>query len=357
MLFADKIQFRNCQPFRETPVKALVCEAPHVLALHDRPEPTRPHGWAIVAPSFVGVCGTDFHIYEGLHPFLQYPRVIGHEIAGTILECSPEGRFRAGERVVVNPYISCGDCRACNAGKPNCCVRIRVLGVHTDGAMTQAFAIPEINLYPAGDLSPRDASMVEFLAIGAHAVRRGAVGGGMKVAVVGAGPIGLGVGIFARLAGADVTFADMNTVRLSFARDRLGFSRSLEAGASLLERAEADTQGLLYDVVFDATGKAVSMERGFDLVGAGGSYVFVSIVKDRISFADPLFHAREMTLLASRNATARDFEQVMAAMGAGHVPTDALNTHTAGLETAAEAIPLWLQTPDQVIKAMIKVGA
>ena len=320
-----------------------------------RPDPVCEPGWAVVRPAFIGVCGTDFHIYKGLHPFLAYPRIIGHELSGTVVETRGD-RLKAGDRVVVNPYISCGACRACKGGNRNCCVAISVLGVHADGGMAEAFAVPEGNLHRAGDLSPRDAAMVEFLAIGAHAVRRGGVAPGERVAVAGAGPIGLGVGLFARIAGADVTFLDINPARLAFAAGKLGFDQGIpvEAGGAVAQAMER-TGGELFDAVFDATGKAVSMEGGFELTGAAGRYVLVSVVKDRISFADPLFHAREMTLLGSRNATDADFAHVMASMAGGRIPTGLLHTHTATLDDAATAIPAWLEQPGSVVKAMIAV--
>ena len=336
-------------------MKALVCETPGRLLLGNRKYPVCEPGWAIVRPAFVGICGTDFHIFKGQHPFLEYPRIIGHELSGTIVE-TRGSRHKIGDRVVVNPYISCGECRPCIGGNRNCCIKIRVLGVHTDGGIADAFAVPEQNLYPVGGLSLRDAAMVEFLAIGAHAVRRGNVTAGQHVAVVGAGPIGLGTGLFARIAGAHVTFLDINKPRLAFATDKLKFSPGIRVAAeTLVAEAETRTNGALFDVVFDATGNAASMESGFQIVGASGRYVLVSVVKDRISFADPLFHAREMTLLASRNANEVDFVHVMASMQAGHIPTHLLHTHTAGLEEAATAIPSWLNQPDNVVKAMIEM--
>src|SRR5439155_21235264 len=119
-------------------MKAVVCRSPGDLVLEDRPEPGAPApGWARVAVSHVGICGTDYHIFEGRHPFLAYPRVIGHELAARVVE-PPEGsRFARGQLVVVNPYIACGQCHACRIGLPNACMRIGVLGVHRDGGMCE----------------------------------------------------------------------------------------------------------------------------------------------------------------------------------------------------------------------------
>jgi threonine dehydrogenase-like Zn-dependent dehydrogenase len=147
----------------------------------------------LVRPRRVGVCGTDYHIFEGKHPFLQYPRAMGHELAVEVLQAPAQARFAPGEICVVNPYFSCGQCVACLAGKPNCCVDLSVLGVHEDGGMAGLLCVPAANLIPAQGLMVDECAAVEFLAIGAHAVRRAGVTSRDKVLVVGAGPIGLGV--------------------------------------------------------------------------------------------------------------------------------------------------------------------
>ena len=342
-------------------MKSLVCVEPGVLALERRPRPTAPApGFATVAVRHVGICGTDYHIFEGKHPFLAYPRVIGHEISGLVTAVGDGVALRPGTPVVVNPYLSCGRCKACRNGKPNCCAAIEVLGVHTDGAMCEEIVVPAGNLYPAGDLSLRDAAMVEFLAIGAHAVRRavgrGEVQLGAAALVVGAGPIGLGTALFARIAGFDVTLADMSRDRLDAARDRLGFDRGLVAGPDLAAEVDRLTAGEGFDVVFDATGNVAAMEAGLAWVANGGTYVLVSVVRDRIGFADPEFHKRETTLLGSRNATREDFEHVMRSIAAGRVPLDALATHATTLDRVVDDLPVWAKTKSGLIKAIVDIG-
>ena len=199
-------------------MRAVVCRSPGELALEERPEARRADGEALIAVRRIGICGTDYHIYEGSHPYLQYPRVIGHELSGEVLEAPPRSAFRPGQRVVVNPYLSCGACVACRKGKPNCCVRIAVLGVHSDGGMCERIAVPERNLYPAGNLTFDEAASVEFLSIGAHAAVRSGVKPGDRLLVIGAGPIGLGVALFAGLAGGDAAvMMDLDVGRLDFA--------------------------------------------------------------------------------------------------------------------------------------------
>jgi 2-desacetyl-2-hydroxyethyl bacteriochlorophyllide A dehydrogenase len=337
-------------------MKAIVCNAPGHLDFVDRPDPGPvPSGHAAIDIRHIGICGTDYHIFEGKHPFLEYPRVMGHELSGVVAEVGAGSSLKAGTPVIVNPYIACGTCVACRKGKMNCCTKIRVLGVHTDGGMCERIVVPEDNLYPAEGLSLRDAAMVEFLAIGAHAVRRSLATQGARALVVGIGPIGLGVAIFARIAGLDVTLLDSSRERLSFAAERLGFASGVVAGGT----ANADlielTSGDGFDVVFDATGNAASIQNGFTLVAHGGAYVLVSVVKDDITFSDPEFHKREMMLIGSRNAQKADFEHVVASIRAGKVPLDQLASHSTNLEQAPVAIPQWAHDKSGLIKAIINV--
>lgn len=339
-------------------MKAVVCSEPGHLEITDRPRPAAPpEGWARLAVSRVGICGTDYHIFEGKHPFLEYPRVMGHEVSARVIEAGPGSNLAPGTLVVVNPYIACGHCIACRRGKPNCCTAIRVLGVHTDGAFCEEILMPVENLYPANGLSPEAAATVEFLAIGAHAVRRAAAAPGARSLVIGAGPIGLGTAIFSRIAEHDVTLLDTSAERLAFATHELGFSAGLLADEGLQEAVARATGGDGFDVVFDATGNAASMERSFAHVAHGGTLVFVSVVKNDIRFSDPEFHKREMTLVASRNATREDFDHVIASIRKGLVPVDKLVTHRTTLDQAVHDLPRWAHDKAGLVKAVLTVGA
>lgn len=338
-------------------MKAALCVEPGRLEIVDREPAQRPKaGEARIAISHVGICGTDYHIFEGKHPFLEYPRVMGHEISASVVEAGEGVDLTPGTRVIVNPYIACGTCIACRKEKPNCCTAIRVLGVHTDGAMCEEITVPADNLYPADDLSPEAAATVEFLAIGAHAVRRSLSPAGSRALVIGAGPIGLGTAIFARIAGHEVTLLDTSRERLSMAADRLGFTSGLMADDGLEAAAVAITGGDGFDVVYDATGYRPSMERAFRLVAHGGTLVLVSVVKEDITFSDPEFHKREMMLIGSRNATRIDFDHVRRSIADGLVPIDQLVTHRTTLAEVSRDLPRWASEKSGLIKALIKIG-
>jgi 2-desacetyl-2-hydroxyethyl bacteriochlorophyllide A dehydrogenase len=331
-------------------MRAGVIVAPGHFAVEDRPVIREvPEGWVLIDIWAVGLCGTDYHILEGKHPFLEYPRVIGHELGGRVVH---DGNgWSAGDLVVINPYLSCGTCRACKRDKPNCCYKIEVLGVHRDGGLVPQLAVPSQNLYPAEGLSPLQAAMVEFLAIGAHAVRRSEVTKGDRVLVTGVGPIGIGAALFARLMGAEVTLLDLSPERLAMAAKKFGF----ESGYSNITDAITATDGEGYDALFDATGHGGAIEAGFPAVAHGGTYVLVSVVKDNITFSDPEFHKREMRLVGSRNALKDDFDWVIGALRDGSIDADALCSSVLSLEELPDRFGALAADRADLIKVIVKL--
>ncbi|MFB0872174.1 MULTISPECIES: zinc-binding alcohol dehydrogenase family protein [unclassified Sphingobium] len=335
-------------------MKAIICREPYSIAMEERPEPTAQIGQVLVRIRRVGLCGTDYHIFAGRHPFLTYPRVMGHELGGEVVEAGPDSAFRPGQTVAINPYLACDHCIACRRGKPNACMNISVLGVHVDGGMTELIAMPERAVIDATGLSIDQAAMLEFLAIGAHAVARSRVGADDRALVVGAGPIGIAAGLFARLNGASVILADTRASRLAYARDRLDFSDIVAAGPGLADDLAARTDGEMFDMVFDATGSLEAMAQSLNYVAHGGALVLVGVAPGDLVFPDPEFHKRETTLIASRNALSADFGRVKQAMLDGSIPTDALHTHSLSAEEMPMRIPELIAEADHVLKAIAR---
>lgn len=333
----------------------IICDAPGKLSAIEREKPVRGEGEVLLRLRRIGICGTDLHIFAGKQPYLSYPRVMGHELAATVEEAPTGSRLAPGDVVSVIPYISCGQCSACRQGKTNCCRNLGVLGVHRDGGMAEFICLPEQFVLKAEGLSLDQAAMVEFLAIGAHAVARAGTGPGDSVLVAGAGPIGAAVALFARSAGAKVTLIDGREDRLDFARRHLGVAATVLLGPGDADELARLTGGDFFDGVFDATGNPKAIERGFGFVSHGGTYVLVSIVASDITFSDPEFHKRETSLLGSRNATVADFERVMAAIRAGEVP-DALITHRLQLSEVPEKFAALAEPSAGVVKALIEVA-
>lgn len=333
---------------------AVVCSSPGRLELVRKPVPVRGAEEVLIRVRRVGICGTDMHIYRGTQPYLTYPRVMGHEIAGEVAEAPAGSHFKPGDPVYVMPYLSCGKCSACRKSRPNCCRQIAVLGVHRDGGLAEYLSIPEAFVCSADGVTLDQAAMIEFLAIGAHAVERVEIQRSSRVLVMGAGPIGIAAALFAMNRGGIVTALDSREDRLAVCRDVLKIDSVVTADKHAPERLQELSQGDMFDVVFDATGNREAMEAGFSYVAHAGSYVLLSIVNGNIAFSDPDFHRREMTLLGSRNATLSDFSRVIQAMRDGSVPTQALNTHRVKLGQLADVLPTWMNSATGVIKGIVE---
>ncbi len=339
-------------------MKALILEEPGRLQLGERPEAQSPQrGEALVRVHRVGVCGTDIHAYGGKQPFFAYPRLIGHELGVEVLEIG-EGALnvKVGDRCAVEPYLNCGQCIACRRGKGNCCAQMQVLGVHVDGGLRERFVLPAHKLHPSTTLSFDQLALVETLAIGAHAVARSQIERGEWALVVGAGPIGLGAMQFAKQGGARVIALDVNESRLQFCRDVWGIEHTIVASEATLEELQALTDGDLPTAVFDATGHPASMKGAFEFVAPGGRLVFIGLFQGDVSFFDPDFHRKEMTLLATRNALPQDFKNILGWIENGEIDTSPWITHRAPLDEVLATFESWTKPQSGVLKALIELS-
>lgn len=321
--------------------------------------PTPSSGEALVRVRRIGVCGTDLHAFAGRQPFFNYPRILGHELAVEVLEVNdgPLSRIHAGDRCAVEPYLACNQCGACRRGKTQCCENLRVMGVHVDGGMREMIVVPTSHLHPNANLSLDQLALMETLCIGAHAVERAQTLPDETCLVLGTGPIGLSVIQCLQAAGARVIAADINDARLTFTRDTIGVEHTLNPQHGEMEpRLRALCEGDLPTAVFDATGHPASMMGTFDQVAFGGRIVFVGLFMGDVTFRDPNFHRREITLLATRNATAATFTQVMAWVESGQLRTDPWITHRMKLTDVPTKFAT-IATQPGLIKAMIESDA
>ena len=336
-------------------MKTITLEEPGRLRLGETRPPTQPgKGEALVQVQRIGVCGTDLHAFRGRQPFFSYPRVLGHELGVEVVAVG-DGmtNVQVGDRCAVEPYLNCGRCSACRRGKTNCCEKLEVLGVHVDGGMREQIVVPARKLHKSGALPLEALALVEMLAIGAHAVRRADVQKGETVLVIGAGPIGLSAAAFAKAAGARVAVMEMRADRLAFCRDHLGTAWEIEAKGATPDVLREKLGGDLPTVVFDATGNTHSMHGAFDFVGPGGKLVFVGLFQGDVTFHDPDFHRRELTVMSSRNATGEDFAYVIHALETGALDLEPWITHRASFEQTPETFPEWLDPERGVVKAMV----
>jgi 2-desacetyl-2-hydroxyethyl bacteriochlorophyllide A dehydrogenase len=338
-------------------MNTLVCIEPGRLAYTTGVKPALTKGHAIIKIKRIGICGTDLHAYTGTQPFFEYPRILGHEVAGELVEVDDAPGFEIGEAVTFIPYFNCRTCIACRAGKPNCCSKILVSGVHCDGGMVEYLSVPSYSLVHGQGLSFEELALVEPLAIGAHGVRRASIHRGEYVLVIGAGPIGLGTMEFARIAGGKVIALDTNDHRLGFCKNKLKVAHIINASAShVTEQLMEITKGDMPTVVIDATGNQQAINKGFQYMAHGGRYILIGLQKGEVSFSHPEFHKREATLMSSRNATREDFESVIAAMEKKYVNPTTYITNTVRFEQVKDHFEQWLDPANGVIKAMVTLG-
>jgi 2-desacetyl-2-hydroxyethyl bacteriochlorophyllide A dehydrogenase len=338
-------------------MKTILLEQPEQLRLLDTkpPEELGP-GEALVRVGHVGVCGTDLHAFKGKQPFFDYPRILGHELGVEVVALGPIEEnlgLSVGYRCAVEPYLECGRCSACRRGRANCCEKLKVLGVHTDGGMQELFVVPARKLHRSDSIPLDHLALVETLCIGAHAVERARLAKDETVLVIGAGPIGLSVIEFARSAGAKVLVMEISENRLAFCRERLGIDLAIDGKSDPVSQPRDLLSGDLPTAVFDATGNGASMQRAFDYVAHGGRLVFVGLFQGDVTFHDPDFHRREMTLLSSRNATREDFIQVIKTLEAGKIDLAPWITNRARPEEIVEEFPRWFEPESNVVKALL----
>lgn len=326
------------------------------IRIEDVPWPATPHdGQVLVRSRLVGICGSDLHACAGHHPFIDLPYRPGHEVVGVVDTVGPgvDG-FTEGDRVVLEPNVVCGMCRRCLEGRYNICRELTVIGCQTPGGMADAFLVAADRLHRLPDeVDDNLASLVEPLATPVHAVRRAGVGPGSRVAVLGAGPIGLLVLVAARAAGAaEIVVTDVLPGKLDRAR-RLGASVALDATApDLLDTARASL-GDGADVVFDCVANQASMAQAAELVDKGGVIVVVGVASGPTMVPLHLVQDRELSVLGSLMYVRDDMSHAIDLLASGAVDAADLVTATFPLDRAAEAFAA-SRDPHQV-KVLIRV--
>ncbi len=310
---------------------------------------------ALVKIHKIGICGTDYHAFQGKQPFFSYPRILGHELGVEVVEIGSEvDNIKVGDKCAVEPYLNCGKCWACQRDLTNCCENIQVLGVHTNGGMTEYIKIPAHKLHVSAILNYEELALVETLGIGAHAVERASVTDKDTVLVIGAGPIGLSVMEFAKLKKAKVAVLDINTHRLDFCIQHQKADFAILANEQAEENIKAAFGGNLPTVVLDATGNKQSMHNAFNYPAAGGRLVFVGLYQGDFTFFDPNFHKRELSIFASRNSKASDFTYIIKALENKQIDVNTWITHHVAFDEVA-AVFTNLLTDTTLVKAVISL--
>lgn len=299
-------------------MRAAIIEGAYMMRVGEIKSPLPQPGEVLVAVAAAGICAGDLHIYHGRNPYATFPQICGHEVAGVIAESRVPG-FEPGTQVVVEPFLGCGTCYPCRIGKPNCCVRLTILGVNRAGGYAEFVTAPASHLHqvPPG-LTHTIASFTEPVAIAVQSCRRGQVTAGETVLVLGCGPIGLALIEVARQRGATVLATDIVIERMEVAA-RLGaevFLADDKLKQAILDR----TNGEGAPVVIEATGNVVALEQSVELVAAGGRIVVVGLMKAGVDAKFPAldFTRKEMTVVGSR-ASVNCFPESLELLASGAI--------------------------------------
>ena len=335
-------------------MKQIVFEAPHRIAVQDMKPPKRGKGEALVRIDYVGICGSDLHTYRGKNPYVEMPRVPGHELCGEIAEIEKNDRhLGVGDTVVVEPLIRCGTCYPCSLGRYNCCENLKVVGVHVDGGMAGMIALPVELLHKLPpNVDPSLGPLVETLSIGHQACNRGRVDAGDRVAVIGAGPIGLCAAMVSKDRTAEVAVVDMVESRLALAQD-LGIDHQINAG-------EEDVPGRITDafggkpptVVIEAVGRSVTLEMSVDLVSPAGRVVVVGLTAEPSRIRADVLIKKELDVVASRNSCGI-FPDAIHFLAGHQKEAEKLVTHRFRLDEIEKAMGLLDKKPWEAIKIIL----
>jgi len=343
-------------------MQAIQFTAPKEIAIIDIQEPTIPApGEALVRTHRMGVCGTDLSSYLGKFAYFAYPRIPGHELGLEVVAVAADViNVRPGDKCSLEPYVNDLMSPTSLRGFPNCCPGVQVIGVHSDGGLRRGlFIVPARKLHAGNDLSYDQLALIETLAIGYHAVQRGNPQPGATVLVIGAGPIGLACLEFLKLMDVKTIVMDTVQSRLDFCQKYLGIHHmvTFQLDDSHLALLEKITNGQLADVVIDATGSPKSMSTCFSYAAFAGRVVYVGITASELIFPHAaVFHRRELTVLASRNALPEDFGKIIALIRAGKINTDLWITHRIGFDEVPTEFEKFTDPALGAIKVIIDVN-
>ena len=342
-------------------MRAIVTEAAGTIEVLERPEPREPGpGEVVVHPQAVGICGSDYHFFAGelsdAAGGSQFPRIQGHEVAGTIAAVGPDCRadLRPGVRVAIWPLHACGRCYPCRVGRPNTCENFKLSGIHLDGGLQERLAIGQAQVFPISVEDPVVAAMAEPVSIAVRAIHRARVTPGEKVVVLGAGPIGQAVCLVARERRADVLLVDLQESRLALARE-LGAETVPWSGVEPVvacARRWAAPSGP--PVVVDATGAAAAVEAMFEMVAPAGRAVQVGMSGDRVPLRVGVLTEKELDVLGVSCCGNGEFGEAVGVVERNGPLLARLVSHQFALEQAPEALRYAMSNPNEVMKVVIR---
>ncbi|MDR0127245.1 MULTISPECIES: zinc-dependent alcohol dehydrogenase [Bacillus] len=336
-------------------MKAGVYLSPKCVAMTEKEIPVPKMDEALIKVSYAGICGTDMMIYHGVHPRAEAPLILGHEFSGIVIEADENHHVKKGDKVVIEPLLHCGVCSACQQGQAQVCKDLRYIGIDQHGGFAEYVVIPvhRLRVLPES-VTEKEGAMIEPLAVAVHTVRRSKLKIGDTVVILGAGPIGLLIGLIARQAGAGrIVISDVSSMRLETANE-MGFEAIDARHTDISHVIKKYTDGVGADVVFEVAGNQATANQMIECVKYQGEVVVVSVYKKSPTIQLAAMHFREISLTTTRCYHSSDFSKAIELLEQQKIQLDVLVSHTLPLEEIQTGFDL-MENPDQALKILFEL--
>lgn len=330
-------------------------EKPWNIEISDVQMPKPKEGEALLRVKSAGICGSDIGAFRGTNGLVSYPRIIGHEIAGEVISIPENNKngIKPGDRVIVDPYLYCGHCYPCSIGRTNCCVDLKVLGVHVDGGMAEYFCHPADMLLKVPDDMPWDIiPLAEPLTIALHGIHRLNLKAGEHIAINGAGPIGLLAAMVALHYGAEPIMIDLVKERLDFAKS-LGVRYTINLREEdLVEKVSEYTNGRMAECVMEASGANSAIRATLDIVSHAGRIALTGWPKQETPIPTDMITRKEVDVRGARTS-AGEFPEAIDLIYHQKVDTRRILTKVISIDEAPETIRDIEKNPGNYMKVNI----
>ncbi len=338
-------------------MKAVNLEKPWNISLVNKEKPVPGPGEALIRIMSAGICGSDIGAFRGTNTLVSYPRTIGHELAGIVEEIpedNPRG-FKPGDKVIIDPYLYCGQCYPCSIGRTNCCTDLRVLGVQTEGGMAEYYCHPaDMLIRMPADMSWTDAAMAEPLTISLHGIHRGGLKAGEYCAIIGAGPIGLLAGMIAEAYGAHAILLDLVQERLDFAKE-LGVEYTINSKEEdPIERIRQITKGTMAQQVMECSGANAAIRSALDYVSHAGRITLTGWPKTETPLPTDMITRKEIDIRGARTS-AGEFEEAIDLIYTKKVDITKILTRTISIDEAPDTVRDIEKNPGSYMKVVVNM--
>ena len=320
-------------------MRAIKFEEPWSVKCIEMEKPQAKKGEALIRVKMAGICGSDIGAFRGTNPLVSFPRIIGHEIVGEVMEISDNDRgIQVGDHVIVDPYIYCNSCYPCSIGRTNCCTDLKVLGVHVEGGMADYMVHPANMLWKLPkDMDWELAPIAEPLTIALHGIHRGKLKKGEHVAIIGAGPIGILAAMVALTYGAEPIMIDLVDERLEFAKE-IGVRYVIHSGKENVQEKVLEYTGQKgAELVMECSGANAAVRSTLDLVSNAGRITFTGWLKNETALPTDVITRKEVDILGARTS-ANEFEEAIELLYSGKVDGKKILTKVVSMEEVPETI-------------------